>query len=348
MCLTPKTIPGVGVVNCRTCRLCLHNYRKDWVGRCIAEKLTSTKTFVVTLTYGGGDHEDAHKLNYRHIQLMLKNLRIKGYRVRYMVAGEYGTTGERAHWHMVLFFQGKYPRFNLNTRYNHKMWEHGFIFVEEPHHANFYYATKYTTKKTNERVRELAFRYSKVPALGHNYFMQLAKGYFDEKIAPPNFTYQFKDVKGKEGKPVVFLMQGKTKENFMATFHALNITLEEPLYSECYDKWLLEQDISAEPMTPEDWAHYWKPRDITAGKEVLSYESVDGPFYMTKQRNGTIHFGKLDKNGVTLWERDVQGEHEKALALRCKLGPDAVRERRLRAKEMKMRYAARERRIKRY
>lgn len=346
MCNQPKIIPGVGPVACRICSLCQSNYRKDWVGRCIAEKLTSTKTWVITLTYGGGNHDAAQTLRYEHVQLMLKKLRNHGYKVRYMVAGEYGSGGtERAHWHIVLFFKGASPTFKLNKRYNHPIWEHGFIFVEEPHHANFYYATKYTTKKTNEKFRELDFRFSKFPALGHGYFMELADGYVKEKIAPSDFTYTFRDIKDKKGKQRAFLMRGVTKENFMQRFHEGNMKLDQPLFSEAYDKWLLNSDAAAdfEPLTRAEIKQLWKPVHPKKGEQVREFTSLEGNYFLVKHLNRTLHFGKLDKKGNVLWQRDVVGEQEKSLALKCKLGPDAVKERRTLKKLARQIDAAKER-----
>ena len=112
MCINPNKIADKGFVACRQCWQCREHKVDDWVGRNIAESQTAKAASVVSLTYGRDrstgdvDHMQAAVLTYSDVQKMLKHLRVDGYPVRYFVAGEYGSRNGRAHWHVILYWQG--------------------------------------------------------------------------------------------------------------------------------------------------------------------------------------------------------------------------------------------------
>lgn len=186
------------------------------MGRCIAEQQYASKTYAVTLTYGGGDTLNATMLIYPDFQNFMKRLRAVGYTVRYIVAGEYGTLKERAHWHAILFFYGKYPEVKTDReKYIYKHWKEGFSYWQEPSWKSFAYALKYALKEVGGQ-NHLAM--SKKPPLGDTYMDKLVDHYIDHCIAPDEPFYSFRDVFDNKGKRRQFKLQGRSLEIFIERF----------------------------------------------------------------------------------------------------------------------------------
>lgn len=97
-------------VPCKKCWRCRKSRVDDYVGRCLAEAATSQRVCVITLTYAPRDDLADKVLHPRHFQMFMKQLRNSGHKVRYLVAGEYGTLTGRAHFHAILFFSELVPR----------------------------------------------------------------------------------------------------------------------------------------------------------------------------------------------------------------------------------------------
>jgi len=219
-CEAPKQVrntKGLMVTTvCRECDQCRWTRTNDFVGRAVAEHMTSGQTMAVTLTYGGGEHAAAKQLVYEHVQWFLKSLRER-YKVRYLIAGEYGSKNGRAHWHCILFFQGnKWPYWETYKNIHTDHWPHGHIFVEKPKVEAFHYILKYIQKeKTGVSVRN--FQMSKKPPLGDNYFRMWAAQHVAAGIAPQTFRYETIF----EGERKKYYMQGKTRQNFLDYFITL-------------------------------------------------------------------------------------------------------------------------------
>lgn len=79
-------------VNCGTCSECRISKSKDWSARCYLESLNWPKNCFITLTYNNENLPKNRSLVKRDLQLFWKNLRKRGYKVRYMACGEYGPT----------------------------------------------------------------------------------------------------------------------------------------------------------------------------------------------------------------------------------------------------------------
>ncbi|UPW40815.1 replication initiator protein [Sigmofec virus UA08Rod_6727] len=74
----------------------------DWTDRVICESLNHAESCVVTLTYND-QHLPAHGwLCKRDLQLFFKRVR-KVYKIRYFACGEYGSKGQRPHYHVIIF-----------------------------------------------------------------------------------------------------------------------------------------------------------------------------------------------------------------------------------------------------
>ena len=223
MCLTPLTLDNSQQVACKTCWQCKKRKVQDYVGRSIAESKMSTKTFAVTLTYGDDslkEHEKANSvvLCYKDVQDFLKRLR-KNYNVRYIVTGEYGTAKDRAHWHIILFFQGDYPYVEIKRRINWKYWKKGFSYFQQGIDVKgFEYCLKYVLKDTNSETSESHFAMSTRPPLGHEFFQKLATQHAIQGLAPQSYFYKFADVRDYKNREKGFMMNGKTRRNFMEKF----------------------------------------------------------------------------------------------------------------------------------
>lgn len=259
MCINPKINEAGQQFACKRCWQCASRVIDDWTGRCIAEAATASAVHSVTLTYGedlrigGADHIRAAALTYSDVQRFLKALRSvrtkeapRGYPVRYFGCGEYGSQKGRAHWHLLLFWQGQVPAgIELEQkRFKFDHWPHGFSYWQpvdtgwqERSLAAVRYVTKYVAKRLQppegqEADDEVQFHLamSKKPPLGEAYFRRLAARYVEQELAPQDFVYTFPGVVYSQGKSGGgkragqrrrFLLQGKSRENFLRAYRDL-------------------------------------------------------------------------------------------------------------------------------
>ena len=217
MCIAPIKLDDGTEVGCRECWQCRKRRVNDYVGRCIAESKFSKKTYAVTLTYDGDQGVNAVTLIYKDVQDFLKRLR-KKHKCRYIVTGEYGSAKGRSHWHIILFFKDSWPEVTSNKRVDWKYWKHGFSYFQEPDWKGFEYCLKYVLKDQTSRQSDSHLAMSKKPPIGHEFFQQLAKQYVEQALAPQTYFYKFGDVRDYKNRKKGFMMQGKTRENFMETF----------------------------------------------------------------------------------------------------------------------------------
>jgi hypothetical protein len=223
MCDTPSKLPSGELVACRKCWQCRNNRINDWVGRCIAESETATASHSITLTYGrdeegNEDHLRAAVLTYSDVQKYFKLLRRRGYPCKYFAVGEYGTTKGRAHWHLMVYWQGPVPPHEEAVRFQEQHWPHGYSFWEKPTPAAVRYVCKYITKDLDNAQRQGHLAMSKKPPLGHAYFVGLAGRYVDQGIAPLEPYYWFSHVRGEDGRPEKFYLSGVSLDNFCQSF----------------------------------------------------------------------------------------------------------------------------------
>lgn len=225
MCDNPATLPNGQVTACRKCKQCKRRRLNDWVGRCIAEAKTAKSANVVTLTYGKGFHGDANHeraavLTYSDIQKFLKLLRRHGYPVRYFVAGEYGSKKGRAHWHVILYWQGPAPEVELRANIMDRHWPHGFSFWDTLNEKTASYVTKYVAK-SEETGAQSHFAMSKQPPLGATYFRELAEQTARQGLPLRDLTYTFPGIwwSTKGNKEVRrFALHGKSAELYIEAY----------------------------------------------------------------------------------------------------------------------------------
>lgn len=218
MCVTPGQLPSGQPIPCRKCWQCRENAIQDWVGRCIAQSKTSDVTVAVTLTYGGGDHARATVLTYSDVQKYFKLLRRHGYKFKFLICGEYGSEKGRAHWHAILFFDGKVPKHVIRQNFQCEYWPHGFSFWDQPSINAVRYVCKYIRKDADDKAAQGLFAMSKRPPIGAEYFEKLAQAYVDQGISPQDLRYSFPENRDKEGRPIMHYMHGVTAKDFLNAF----------------------------------------------------------------------------------------------------------------------------------
>lgn len=304
MCLNPNLVSDVGFVACRECWQCRERKIDDWVGRNIAESKTAKAAHVVTLTYGEDrstgdiDHLRASVLTYSDVQKYLKLLRVNGYPVRYFAVGEYGSKKGRAHWHIVLYWQGKIPDHKLRENFNERHWPHGWSYWDKATPEAVRYACKYILKDTGDDARQgYGPMPSKVPPLGDAYFRQLAAKYVQAGLAPQDLYYSFPDVrrvphgtraKTAKGfrdaaKPVQFLLSGKSAENYVRYY---------------MEEWR-RQHGTEPPASPLVYGWYDDGRDMTShDKKTWAQEQLE-QFKPLRAFSGYVPVPQVKPRGFT-------------------------------------------------
>ena len=213
---------------CGHCWRCKQNRVNDYVGRCLAEAATSQHVATVNLTYAPRDDLADRVLTPRHFQLFMKLLRNAGHKVRYLVAGEYGSTKGRAHFHAILFFAhlapgtGEVPQFKRPGPFCREIpsdkrrlvhiseWPHGHVTVDwSTSEAAIRYVCKYLLADDKNNAW---FSMSKKPALGAAWFARKAAQARQLGVLPSSFEYL--PPGADRSKP--YLMTGATRRDFLA------------------------------------------------------------------------------------------------------------------------------------
>lgn len=181
------------VVACRECKQCRAARRRDVVGRSLAESRQAKATTFVTLTYGHDarysqrvDHPHANKLEYSDIQKWIKRIRARQipgskerYRVRYLVAGEYGPKKGRAHWHVILWWYNAVPEYSTERRWSDDpFWSEGFTQwagVKDGDSRAVAYVAKYVSKDGVADDVQTVVHASYRPLVGGEFFRQWAE-----------------------------------------------------------------------------------------------------------------------------------------------------------------------------
>lgn len=327
MCSTPIKTSDGNVVGCRNCWQCQDRRINDWVGRCIAETKTAVAAHSVTLTYGRDENGEIHHprsllLTYSDFQYYIKALRKAGYPCRYFVAGEYGATKGRAHWHAIVFWQEKAPRIvERLEKFEDDYWRHGHSYWDQVTPESIRYVAKYIIKDVNAVAAQSMIRMSKKPPLGAAYFAELARTYVEQGLAPRDLVYKFNEAK-KDGKRIPFHMHGVTADNFLRTFVRLWNEFRpgqhwphSDLVSEWLDRqppeWLVDaiQDGRTDIIAERHIDEFWRRREPQK-RQLL--QKPNAPYGATALRFSEKHNGYIcNLDGQDLfWRRNHEGEWE--------------------------------------
>lgn len=164
---------------CGHCEGCRAAQSREWSNRLLMESLYHDSSLFVTLTYDDehipvverldeetGEYFINSTLRKSDIQKFIKRLRqqFPNDKIRYYVAGEYGETTHRAHWHAIIYglhlvdMQPFGASETGNQYYISKslsdIWRNGFVSVEPANDYTFRYVANYVTKKIGIRPNE--------------------------------------------------------------------------------------------------------------------------------------------------------------------------------------------------
>lgn len=168
-CLYPVKIKVNGedvTIPCGHCEACAYNKQSDWATRLEFEGKCYDRNAVlfVGLSYNDDHLPPSGSLHKRDLQLFMKRLRRFMFprKCRFFAAGEYGETGYRPHYHVILFgvthedlklFSGFYSHKLKGTVAFSKHWTDkqgnpkGRVTVQNICPFHYAYVAKYSTKK---------------------------------------------------------------------------------------------------------------------------------------------------------------------------------------------------------
>lgn len=196
-CINPQQIynKSLGtniVVICGKCPLCKHSHRMNWLMRCEQETIYSDlpNHWFLTLTYNEKKvprKRGVKTLYKRHPQLFFKRLRKAGYKIKYILVGEYGSETSRPHYHALVWTNATYESIEI-------AWSYGAIHYREMAKETILYTLKYVLNPRqgdNTNLQREYAVYSKGIGLGY--------------MTPEMYNYH------KEGKPLyTTVINGKT------------------------------------------------------------------------------------------------------------------------------------------
>lgn len=145
-------------VKCGKCVECLKSQSKEWAFRLALESKNHSSSIFLTLTYNKENLPKDGELCKRDVQLFLKRLRskISPLKIRFFCCGEYGSRGNRPHYHLCIFGFApddsikKFTRDGVDyftSSFLEKIWQKGFIlFSMDITPKNAIYCAKYMQK----------------------------------------------------------------------------------------------------------------------------------------------------------------------------------------------------------
>lgn len=169
-------------LNCGKCPYCKKRRVSSWVFRLLEEEKVSSSSHFVTLTYDTRHIPISKKgrmtLNKKDWQLFMKRLRnTQSEKIRYYMAGEYGTKNYRPHYHAIIFnlqdINAVQEAWQAHEPLTGKKSQIGSIYIGTVSGASIAYTAKYIDKdkqipayKGDDRVPEFSLMSNK---LGLNY-----------------------------------------------------------------------------------------------------------------------------------------------------------------------------------
>lgn len=157
LCKSPFMIGPIPCA-CQRCMPCLVNRKRLWTFRLKLEASYHKQSCVATLTYNDFNLPDGGVLEKSHPQLWVKRLRklLAPSSIRYFLAGEYGESTKRPHFHAILFGVGALVAGGLDGRSGlvKKTWKYGNVLVDDCSSEAIAYVAGYVTKKLTTEERE--------------------------------------------------------------------------------------------------------------------------------------------------------------------------------------------------
>ena len=153
-------------VPCGRCEGCKMDYAREWANRMCLELQDNPDAIFLTLTYN-----DLHlpkapdgyaTLDKRDVQLFFKRLRkaFPDRKIRYYIAGEYGTHTHRPHYHAIIYNlsltdftdivsrgSNEIGQLFFSSKQLENIWGNGFILMSTVSWKTCNYVARYVTKK---------------------------------------------------------------------------------------------------------------------------------------------------------------------------------------------------------
>lgn len=169
-------------VSCHNCIECLIQYSDEWAVRCCLEASFHRENCMITLTYADNPVSLCPSDGDKFVQDLRNYCRRRenGLRIRYFYCGEYGSRGQRPHFHFLVFgWRPKDLQFYFSRKGNHpvylsdtvaKIWNKGFISVEDINYNSAKYCAKYLQKigKIPLGAKPSYVRMSNRPGIGYS------------------------------------------------------------------------------------------------------------------------------------------------------------------------------------
>ena len=176
----PAEYPDINVP-CGHCVGCRLDKSRQWADRMMLELDHSKTAIFVTLTYDPlnvpvacslDDGSVLFTLDKRDVQLFMKRLRrtFDGREIRFYLAGEYGSTTHRPHYHAILFglsladFPDRKPvsknsfgQFLYSSQKMYEIWKLGNVALAEVSWQTCAYVARYCVKKLGDDVSRETF-----------------------------------------------------------------------------------------------------------------------------------------------------------------------------------------------
>lgn len=143
---------------CGRCVGCRLERSRQWAIRCMHESKMHEKNCFITLTFNDDNLPKDLSLDHRVYQLFMKRLRKKyGNAIRFYMAGEYGETFGRPHYHACIFgmdfadkvYHGKSPSGSLlyTSKTLEQLWPYGYSTIGDVNFESAAYVARYIMKK---------------------------------------------------------------------------------------------------------------------------------------------------------------------------------------------------------
>ncbi len=169
-------------IPCGKCIGCRLEKARQWAVRCYHESQMYEQNCFITLTYNEENLPKDRNIEKRELQLFFKRLRkhITEKEIRYYACGEYGTKGNRPHYHACIFnydfpdkeilYEGQYKHFNNQFSKTHKsnslytsktlqkIWKKGFSTVGEVTFQSAGYVARYIQKKITGEMAKTHYK----------------------------------------------------------------------------------------------------------------------------------------------------------------------------------------------
>ena len=220
---------------CGQCVGCRLERSRQWAMRCIHEAQLHQNNCFITLTYDDEHLPKDLSLDHREFQLFFKRLRKANphIKIRYYMAGEYGTLRGRPHFHACIFGYDFHDK-KLLTRTTagsllyrsqelEKLWPYGYSTIGDVTFESAAYVARYIMQKqtgkdvdpnhytycdlqTGELVK-LQPEYNKMslkPGIGANWY---------QKYKNDVYPHDYVEIRGQKIKPPKYYDQLFSKEN---------------------------------------------------------------------------------------------------------------------------------------